>query len=198
MLIDRKDLAILILLMLGIIGIVIYALIISLSSVQALIVGIALGNLFSVFGYWIRKITEKEERYRKLLEDCLKDYLGPIYGILFNLNVELAMLRDNRGGTYESLNQFKINLERVFMGNFGVFALILPKNVISLLMRVRENLGRTVEGLKKNMVNDALINRMLIDMWETFNRFSKLFGLEYIEKLDKAILDPSLLEKEIS
>ena len=36
---------------------------------------------------------------------------------------------------------------------------------------------------------------MLIDLWEFINRLRRLFGLEYIERLDRQILDPSLLQE---
>jgi len=187
MLLDRKDIGILIGLILGILGIVSYALIVALSSVQALVIGIVLGQLFIFLGYWLREIRTKEKRYRELLEDLLKDYLGPIYGILYNSIVWLAMFRDDRGESEEvkgKVKELSENFEKLFMNNFGVFALCLPRKIISLLLAVRVNLMGVMEK-DKRFIDDTMVY-----MKQIVNGIRKAFGLEYMEKLDKEIPDP--------
>ena len=187
MLLDRKDIGILIGLILGILGIVSYALIVALSSVQALVIGIVLGQLFIFLGYWLREIRTKEKRYRELLEDLLKDYLGPIYGILYNSIVWLAMFRDDRGESEEvkgKVKELSENFEKLFMNNFGVFALSLPRKIISLLLAVRVNLMGVMEK-DKRFIDDTMVY-----MKQIVNGIRKAFGLEYMEKLDKEIPDP--------
>lgn len=157
-------------------------------------IGIVFTKLLDYFLDWQKRKEKKINDYRNFLKEYLKDYLAPLYEIIFKTGAELHSNIDS--GTEMRLIEAYNALKPNFFDKIGIFAYILPFDILTSVSNLSRDLKAILNNLEDNKIDEEFISKTTNNAFNILDGLRKIFGIEHIEKLDKEFREYSQIIKK--